>query len=87
MTKKIFLEWMIHFKKNVPKGISKENKHLLICDGHKSHILLEAMKYGLEMGLNILILLADTIHELQSLDVAIFHRFKLNIAVEERNDQ
>ena len=33
---------MLHFKRNVPGGVNKDNKHLLILDGHKSHVSLGA---------------------------------------------
>ena len=81
MTKKIFLEWMTNFSKNVLGGISKDNKHLLM---DTRVILVEVGGHGLEIGLDILILLSLKIHELQLLDVAIFHSFKLNLAIEKR---
>ena len=82
MTAKIFLEWLEHFKNNVPRGITKENKHLLILDGHVSHVINEAIKFGTENGLDILILPSHCSHEIQPLDVAILHLFKLNLAME-----
>ena len=42
----------------------------------------EAVLFGLEIGLEILTLPAHSTHELQPLDVAIFHPFKLNLAHE-----
>ena len=85
MTSEIFLEWLSHFKNNVPGGMSKENKHLLILDGHASHITNEAIRFGIENGLDILTLPSHCSHELQPLDVAIFHPFKLNLAIERMN--
>ena len=82
MTSEIFLDWLQHFKNNVPGGISRENKHLLVLDGHCSHVTREAVLFGLEIGLEILTLPAHSTHELQPLDVAIFHPFKLNLAQE-----
>ena len=82
MTAEIFLEWLQHFKANVPRGISRGNKHLLIIDGHCSHVTKETVLYGLEVGLNIITFQAHSTHELQPLDVAIFRRFKLNMAQE-----
>jgi hypothetical protein len=38
MTTHIFLEWLQHFKANVLGGISRDNKNLLIIDGHCSHV-------------------------------------------------
>lgn len=42
----------------------------------------EAVLFGLEIGLEILTLPTHSTHELQPLDVAIFHPFKLNLAHE-----
>jgi len=55
---------------------------LLILDGHASHVTNEAINFGRENGLDILILPFHCFHELQLLDVAVFHPFKLNPAVE-----
>ena len=85
MTSEIFLEWLDHFKNNVPGGMSKENKHLLILDGHASHVTNEAINFGRENGLDILTLPSHCSHELQPLDVAVFHPFKLNLAMEKMN--
>ena len=82
MTEEIFLEWLEHFKNNVLGGITKENKHLLILDGHISHVTNEAIKVGTENGLDILTLPSHCSHEMQPLDIAIFHPFKLNLAME-----
>ena len=82
MTSKFFLDWLQHFNKNVLRGISRENKHLLILDGHCSHVTREVVLFGLEIGLEILTLPAHSTHELQPLDVAIFHPFKLNLIQE-----
>ena len=82
MTAEIFLEWLMHFKNNIPRGISKENKHLLILDGHASHVTNEAIQFGTENGLDILTLPSHCSHKMQPLDVAIFHFFKMNLAME-----
>ena len=85
MTFEIFLEWLGHFKNNVLGGMSKENKHLLILDGHASHVTNEVIRFGRENGLDILILPSHCSHELQPLDMAVFHPFKLNLAMEKMN--
>ena len=82
MIAEIFLDWLMHFKNNVPRGITKENKHLLILDGHASHVTNEAIQFGIENGLDILTLPSHCFHEMQPLDVAIFHPFKLNLGME-----
>ena len=85
MTAEIFLEWLVHFKNNVPGGMSKENQHSLILDGHTSHVTNEAILFGRENGLDIPTLPSHCFHELQPLDVAVFHPFKLNLALEKMN--
>ena len=40
ITEKIFLDWLNHFKEHVPGGVSLQNKHLLIVDGHKTYMTL-----------------------------------------------
>ena len=85
ITAKIFLEWLVHFKNNVPGGMFKENQHLLILDGHTSHVTNEAILFGRENRLDILTLPSYCSHELQPPDMAIFHPFKLNLAMEKMN--
>ena len=82
MTVEIFLGWLQHFKANVPRGISRDNKHLPIIDRHCNHVTKETLLYGLEVGLNILNFPAYSTHELQPLNLARFHPFKLNLAQE-----
>ena len=82
MIAEIFLEWLVHFKNNIPGGMSRENKHLLVLDGHASHVTQEAIQFGIENGLNIMTLPSHCSHEMQPLDVAIFHPFKQNLVVE-----
>ena len=85
MTSEIFLEWLGQFKNNVPGGMSSENKHLLILDGHASHMTNEAIRFGRENGLDILIFPSHCSRELQPLDVVVFHPFKLNLAMKKMN--
>ena len=85
MAVEIFLEWLVHFKNNVPGGMSKENQHLLILNGHTSHVTNEAILFGRENGLDILTLPSHCSHELQPLNVAVFHPFKLNLAIKKMN--
>lgn len=40
MIKELFLNWLCHFAASVPSGVSPENIHLLILDGHGSHMSL-----------------------------------------------
>jgi len=40
----LFKEFLSFFKRLVLRGISPSNRHLLVLDGHGSHISLEAIK-------------------------------------------
>jgi len=52
-------------KKLVPMGIFQSNHHLLITDGHGSHVSLEAIKHAQEFGLNMFTLFNHTFHVLE----------------------
>ena len=52
------------------------NRHLLILDGHNSHVTLEVVKISMESGLDIVSLPSHTSHALQPLDIACFKPFK-----------
>ncbi len=65
MDDKFFVQKItIIFKRFVLGGISQINHHLLILDGHDSHITLEAIKQAQEFGLNMVTLLSHTSHVL-----------------------
>jgi hypothetical protein len=70
--------WMINFlfKKLVPSAISLTNRHLVVLDGHKFHVILKAIEQAQAFGLNMIILPSHTSHALQPLDVACFKPFK-----------
>ena len=72
-----FLEWLQHFQKNVLGGVSPENPHFLLLDGHASHVTEEAVILAMQMGLQIALLPPHSSHQLQSLDVGIFWPFKM----------
>jgi hypothetical protein len=78
MTSYLFSAWISHFIESVRRlgGISPEKRHLLILDGHNSHVTLEVVQEAKSAGLDLLTLLSHTSHALQPLDVAIFKPFK-----------
>ena len=78
MTRWLFESWISHFIECLKKGhgIDLNNRHVLILDGHNSHITLEVVKISMESGLDIVSLLSHTSHALQSLDVSCFKAFK-----------
>jgi hypothetical protein len=46
------------------KGVSQENQHLLILDGHGFHITIQALEQATEVGLDMVTLLVHTSHVL-----------------------
>ena len=74
-----FIKWMDHFihKMESQKRLSQERRHLLILDGHKSHINLEVLIKAKDHGIDMTFLPSHTSHELQPLDKACFRPFKV----------
>jgi hypothetical protein len=77
MTTFLFKEFLSFFKSSILGGISRSNKHLLILDGHGSHVILETIEQASEFALNMVSLPSHTCHALQPLDVACFKSFKI----------
>jgi hypothetical protein len=76
-TSEHFIDWLQHFQTTVPGGVSLENPHLLLLDGHASHLTKEAIMLGMQMGLQIALLPPHSSHRLQPLDVGVFRAFKM----------
>ena len=79
MTKFLFKSWIAHFLRNLNKGhgVSQQNMHLLIVDGHTSHVTIEVTKTCMNNGIDIVTLPSHTSHALQSLDRTCFAPFKV----------
>jgi hypothetical protein len=77
MTCRLFSSWISHFVKSLETqgGISPTNRHLLILDGHGSHMTLEVVYKAMQIGLDLLTLPSHTSHRLQPLDVSFFIPF------------
>ena len=58
-------------------GIDLTNRHLLILDGHNSHVTLEVVAEAMQSGLDIVFLSFHTSYALQPLDVSYFKPFKI----------
>ena len=56
--------------------VDHNNRHLLILDGHISHVTLEVVKISMNSGLDIISPSSHTSHALQLLNVASFKLFK-----------
>jgi hypothetical protein len=79
MTGHLFKSWIGHFVKNVRDsglGISPTCRHLLILDGHGSHVTMDVVKIARSVGLDLLTLPSHTPHAMQPLDVSCFKPFK-----------
>lgn len=79
VTNEIFCDWLDHFRRNVPGGVSTNNKHLLILDSHCSHISATALDTCIKMGLDIITIPSHSSHHMQPLDVSCFKPFKQNL--------
>ena len=58
------------------ESLSPTNKHLIILDGHKSHVTLEVILKAKAHGIDVISLPSHTSHALQPLDLACFKPFK-----------
>jgi hypothetical protein len=72
MTFFLFKKIVFFFKKFVLGRVSFTNRHLLILNGHDSHVTLEAILEAREIGLNMITLPSHTSHVFQPLDIYIF---------------
>ena len=66
--------WIDHFTflKEKEGVLSLSLRHLLILDGHKSHVSLEVVEKARRKGLDMITLPSHTSHGLQPLDVSYF---------------
>jgi len=64
--------FLFFFNKFVLGGISLINWHLLVLDGHDSHVTIEAIDQAKEFGLDMIALPFHTSHDLETLNVFCF---------------
>jgi hypothetical protein len=78
MTTFLFDTWISHFIAALNKrgGVSPTNRHVLVLNGHNSHVTLDVVRKAATVGLDIVTLPSHTSHHLQPLDVAVFRPFK-----------
>jgi hypothetical protein len=81
----LFKEFLSFFKRSIPKDIFQSNLHLLVLDGHGSHVTLETIKQTQQFGLNMVTLPFHTPHALRPLDVRCFQPFKTTFRKERNN--
>ena len=74
-----FRKWMDHFirKMEGEGGLSQNRRHLLIMDGHKSHISLKVLLKAKEYNLDMITIPSHTSHELQPFDKVCFRLLEL----------
>jgi hypothetical protein len=75
MTIFLFKKLLSFFNKSIPSGMSLNNQHLLILDGHGNHVT-QVIEQAKEFGLNMITLPSNTSYVLQPLDVSCFKPFK-----------
>ena len=78
MTTYLFSAWISHFIESVRRmgAVSTDQRHLLILDGHASHITLNVVQEARQAGLDLLTLPSHTSHAMQPLDMTVFKPFK-----------
>jgi hypothetical protein len=78
MTSYLFSAWISHFIECVQRtgGISAQQRHLLILDGHSSHVTFDVVREARAARLDLLTLPSHTSHAMQPLDVSVFKPFK-----------
>jgi hypothetical protein len=65
----IYSSSFFFFIQSIRKGLSQQNRHFLILDGHGSHVTLEATEQTYEAGLDMITLPSHISHVLQPLGV------------------
>ncbi|MCO5567808.1 hypothetical protein L7F22_021504 [Adiantum nelumboides] len=82
MTGELFHAWLEHFDNAIILSIGKSSRHLLILDGHGSHVSMDVVAKAQDSGIDIITLPAHTSHKLQPLDVTVFKSLKVQFRKE-----
>ncbi len=69
-----FMHWLKHFVSIVKP--SKDDKHIIILDGHHSHKTLEVVSFARDNGIELLTLPPHCTHKMQPLDTTFFKSLK-----------
>lgn len=75
----LFDKWISHFISYVQaheRNLCLINWHLLVLDGHNSHVTIDVVHKAMGVGFDLIILPSHTSHTLQPLDVTCFKPFK-----------
>jgi hypothetical protein len=78
MSGPLFYAWLSHFIARIRESfdLSPTSRHLLVLDGHNSHVTLEVIHKVAQVGIDMVTLPSHISHVLQPLDVSIFAPFK-----------
>ena len=76
----LFVAYLDHYIKH--KNATKDNKVLLILDGHVSHKSIEAIDKAVDNGIVLLTLPPHTSSKLQPLDRSVFRSLKMSYSRE-----
>jgi len=71
------VHWVEHFNTLMANKLeSAEEYHLLLCDGHDSHISAELVSYCINYRIILILIVSHSLHLLQPLNVAVFAPLK-----------
>jgi len=76
MAKEIFVNWIFHFVASVPGDILPESRHILILNGHGSHMAMETVEDSNHLAIYLLTLPSHTTRRLQLLHFSMFGLIK-----------
>jgi hypothetical protein len=65
----LFKEFLSFFNKSIPSGTSLNKQHLLVLNGHGSHVMLEAIEHVIFFESDMITLPSHTSNALQPLNV------------------
>jgi hypothetical protein len=77
------MEWIKHFEARTRENLQSPGEyHLIICDGHDSHISVGMVNFCIQHCIDLLLLPPHSSHIMQPLDVAIFGSLKCAILLQ-----
>ena len=77
----VFLNYLKDFHKQLgERGLLDEKPHVLVLDGHASHVCYDVIKSAIELDIVLFQLPSHSSHITQPLDVAAFGSFKKEVA-------
>ena len=75
------MKWIEHFESTTGKQLqSPDDYHLLLCDGHDSHVSADFVSFCIHNCIDLLLLPPYSSHLLQPLDIRVFSPLKQAIS-------